>query len=74
MESLTSPMELEHKWDLVDAVSRSPLLAPARIRPGIDLADVERMLLASEDLPASERERLVGAVRELADVYGRLGG
>lgn len=74
MESLTSPMELEHKWDLVDAVSRSPLLAPARIRPGIDLADVERRLLASEDLPASERERLVGAVRELADVYGRLGG
>jgi hypothetical protein len=67
-------MELEHKWDLVDAVSKSPLLAPPRIRPGIDLADVERRLLASEDLPASERERLVGAVRELADVYGRLGG
>jgi hypothetical protein len=66
-------MELEHKWDLIDAVSKSPLLAPPRIRPGIDLADVERRLLASEDLPASERERLVGAVRELADVYGRLG-
>jgi hypothetical protein len=73
VESLTSPMELEHKWDLIDAVSKSPLLAPPRIRPGIDLADVERRLLASEDLPASERERLVGAVRELADVYGRLG-
>ena len=32
MESLISPMEHEHKWDLVDAVSRSPLLAPASIR------------------------------------------
>ncbi len=74
MESLMSPMKHEHKWDLVDAVSRSPLLAPASIRPGIDLADVERRLLASEDLPASDRERLIGSVRELADVYGRLGG
>ena len=74
MESLISPMEHEHKWDLVDAVSRSPLLGPASIRPGIDLADVERRLLASENLPASDRERLIGSVRELADVYGRLGG
>jgi len=71
---MTLTMELEHKWDLVDAVSRSPLLAGPTIRPGIDLADVERRLLASEDLPASDRERLIGAVRELADVYGRLGG
>jgi hypothetical protein len=67
-------MELEHKWDLVDAVSRSPLLAPPTIRPGIDLADVERRLLASETLPASDRERLIAAVRELADVYSRLAG
>jgi hypothetical protein len=67
-------MENEHKWDLVDAVSRSPLLVPPSIRPGIDLADVERRLLASEDLPASDRERLIGAVRELAEIYGRLGG
>ena len=74
MESLTLPMEHEHKWDLVDAVSRSPLLAPARIRPGIDLADVERRLLATNELSASDRERLIGAVRELAEVYGRLGG
>ena len=74
MESLTVPMELEHKWDLVDAVSRSPLLAPATIRPGIDLADVERRLLASETLPASDRERLIAAVRELAAVYSQLGG
>lgn len=74
MESLIAPMESEHKWDLVDAVSRSPLLAPPTIRPGIDLADVERRLLASEDLPASDRERLIGSVRELAEVYGRLGG
>ena len=51
-----------------------PLLAPPSIRPGIDLADVERRLLASEDLPASDRERLIGSVRELAEVYGRLGG
>ncbi len=74
MKSLISPMEHEHKWDLVDAVSRSPLLGPASIRPGIDLADVERRLLASQNLPASDRERLIGSVRELADVYGRLGG
>jgi hypothetical protein len=67
-------MELEHKWDLVDAVSRSPLLAPPTIRPGIDLADVERRLLASETLPASDRERLIAAVRELAAVYSQLGG
>jgi hypothetical protein len=71
---MTLSMELEHKWDLVDAVSRSPLLAGPTIRPGIDLADVERRLLASEDLPASDRERLIRAVRELADVYSRLGG
>jgi hypothetical protein len=74
VESLISPMENEHKWDLVDAVSRSPLLVPPSIRPGIDLADVERRLLASEDLPASDRERLIGAVRELAEIHGRLGG
>jgi len=74
VESLTFPMELEHKWDLVDAVSRSPLLAGPTIRPGIDLADVERRLLASETLPASDRERLIGAVRELAAVYSQLGG
>jgi len=67
-------MELEHKWDLVDAVSRSPLLGPSTVRPGIDLADVERRLLASEDLPASDRERLIAAVRELAAVYSQLGG
>ena len=63
----------EHRWDLVDAVSRSPLLGPPRIRPGIDLAAVERRLLATDELPASERERLIGVVRELADVYARLG-
>jgi hypothetical protein len=63
----------EHRWDLVDAVSRSPLLGAPRIRPGIDLAAIERRLLATDELPASERERLIGIVRELADVYARLG-
>lgn len=63
----------EHRWDLVDAVSRSPLLGPPRVRPGIDLADVERRLLATDDLTAAERERLIGSVRELADVFARLG-
>jgi hypothetical protein len=63
----------EHRWDLVDAVSRSPLLGPPRIRPGIDLAAVERRLLATDELPAAERERLIGVVRELADEYARLG-
>jgi hypothetical protein len=63
----------EHRWDLVDAVSRSPLLGPPRIRPGIDLAAVERRLLVADELPAAERERLLDVVRELADVYARLG-
>jgi hypothetical protein len=63
----------ERRWDLVDAVSRSPLLGPPRVRPGIDLAVVERRLLVAEDLSAAERERLIGSVRELADVFARLG-
>jgi hypothetical protein len=63
----------EHRWDLVDAVSRSPLLGPPRVRPGIDLADVERRLLVTDEVPAAERERLLALVRELADIYGRLG-
>src|SRR5215470_1403821 len=61
-------MSPERKWDLVDAVGRSPLLGPPVVRPGIDLADVERRLLAAEGLPAAERERLIGSVRELAEV------
>jgi hypothetical protein len=64
----------ERRWDLVDAVSKSPLLGPPRIRPGIDLAVLERRLLVADELPAAERERLIGSVRELADVFGRLGG
>ena len=63
----------EHRWDLVDAVSRSPLLGPPRIRPGIDLAAVERRLLVTDELAAAERERLLDSVRELADVFARLG-
>ena len=63
----------EHRWDLVDAVSRSPLLGPPRVRPGIDLAAVERRLLATDDLTAAERERLLESVRELADVFAQLG-
>jgi hypothetical protein len=67
------PMAHDHRWDLVDAVSRSPLLGPPRIRPGIDLASVERRLLVTDELPAAERERLLDSVRELADVFSRLG-
>jgi hypothetical protein len=67
-------MQRDHKWDLVDAVSRSPLLGPPRIKPGIDLAAVERRLLTADGLSAAERERLIAAVRELAEVYARLGG
>ena len=62
----------DNKWDLVDAVSRSPLLSAAQIAPGIELADVERMLLAADGMPAAEQERLITSVRELADVYVRL--
>jgi len=65
-------MEHQHKWDLVDSVSRSPLLAPPQVRPGIDLAAVEQRLLAADELPASERERLVRSARELADVWARI--
>jgi hypothetical protein len=63
----------EHRWDLVDAVGRSPLLGPPQVRPGIDLAAVERRLLVTDELPAAERERLLTSVRELADAYARLG-
>jgi len=63
---------LEHKWDLVDAVSRSPLLGTPQIAPGIELAEVERILLGADGLPAAEKERLITSVRELADLYVRL--
>ena len=69
---MNSLMEHEHKWDLVDAVSRSPLLQPPRVRPGIDLAAVEQRLLAADELPVAERERLIPSVRELADVLARI--
>jgi hypothetical protein len=62
----------ERKWDLVDAVGRSPLLGPPQIRRGIDLAALEQRLLAADELSASERERLITSVRELADVSERL--
>ena len=63
---------LDHKWDLVDAVSRSPLLGTPQIAPGIELAEVERILLGADGLPAVEKERLITSARELADVYIRL--
>jgi hypothetical protein len=50
-------------------------LAPARLaadRRRIELADVEQLLLDTDELPAVERERLIAAVRTLADVYVRL--
>ena len=66
-------MHPERKWDLVDAVSKSPLLGPPVVRPGIDLAAIERRLLSADGLSAAERERLIASVRELAEVYARLG-
>ena len=62
----------DHRWDIVDAVGRSPLLVAPQIAPGIELADVERALLAADGLPAVERERLIASARELADVFVRL--
>jgi hypothetical protein len=53
-------------WELVEAVGRSPLLQQPSIEPGIELADVERALLAADDVEAVERERLLAATRELA--------
>ncbi len=61
-----------HRWDLVDAVGRSPLLGDPQLAEGLDLAEIERKLLTATEMPAAERERLVGAARELADVYVRL--
>jgi hypothetical protein len=60
------------RWDLVDAVGRSPLLNPAQLEPGIDLASVEQTLLGDLTLLAADRERLLNAARELAVVYRRI--
>jgi hypothetical protein len=54
-------------WELVDAIGRSPILQAAHVPTGIELAEVERLLLAADDMDAVERERLLVAVRELAD-------
>jgi hypothetical protein len=62
----------EHKWDLVDAVASSPLLGSAQLARGTDLAEVEQELLDADELPAGERERLIAAVRELAEVHDGL--
>ena len=59
----------DRRWDLVDAVSRSPLLTSPQVAGGIDLAEIERALLAADGIAAAERERLIAAVRELAEVY-----
>lgn len=63
---------LNRKWDLVDAVSRSPLLTSPQVAGGIELAEIEKALLAADGISAAERERLITAVRELAEVYVRL--
>jgi hypothetical protein len=60
---------VEHRWDIVDAVSRSPLFNSAELAAGVDLAHVERFLLTTELISASELERLIDAVRELARIY-----
>jgi hypothetical protein len=57
---------LGNSWELIDAVARSPLLQEPRIPRGLELAEVERMLLAADDVEAVEREWLLAAVRELA--------
>ena len=62
----------KRRWDLVDAVSRSPVLSPARIRSGVTLSEVERLLLTTTALPVADRERLINSARELIDVYDRL--
>jgi hypothetical protein len=62
---------LEHRWDLVDAVRRSPLLGVAEVPPGIELADVERSLLDADGVSAAERERLLASLHELASAYVR---
>ena len=69
--NLRCPMTTRETW--LDAVSRSPLLGPPRIRPGIDLAAVERRLQVTDKLPAADRERLLDSARELADAFTRLG-
>jgi hypothetical protein len=53
-------------WELVEAVARSPLLQEPVVPRGIELADIERSLLATDDIDASERERLLDATHELA--------
>jgi hypothetical protein len=65
--------EADQSWEIVDAIARSPLLRKAQIEPGIDLADVERALLATDRLTAHECELFLVAARELARAYGRLG-
>lgn len=60
------------RWDLIDAVGRSPLLTPPQVEPGIDLAFVEQALLRDLTLRAADRERLIAAARELAAVYRRV--
>jgi hypothetical protein len=60
------------RWDLVDAVGRSPLFTPPQLEPGMDLSIVEEALLRDVRLLAADRERLIAAVRELANVYSAL--
>ena len=63
---------LGNKWDLIDAVSRSPLLTSPQVAGGVELAEVEKALLSADGISAAERERLIAAVRELAEIYVRL--
>jgi len=63
---------LDHRWDLVDAVGRSPLLGHSQVPSGIELVEVEQLLLGADGLSAAEQERLIASVRELAEVYVRL--
>jgi hypothetical protein len=62
----------EHKWELVNAVARSPLLSSPQVSQGIELAAVERILLETDELAAADRERLLHTTRELAKLYSAL--
>lgn len=64
----------EGEVDVSDALYPGRSLRRAEVRrtrilPGIDLADLEAVILASHDLDRGGRARLLSYARELADFY-----